>query len=157
MDLKPPGPTPFITVPEAAWQEYEAPSSEDSKFRAKTTRTSCITVPEPEQVKSMIGMQLAGLISSIDVMQTEIEILKGSLLMTTFGCPSLPHPPLLLLKNFRLKMLLNLKRGSPPGRPREASSCWSLLPKSLLRPPRPPLALVGSLKNSTCRSSGYQG
>jgi hypothetical protein len=36
-------------------------------------------VPEPEQVKIMIGMQLQGLISSIYVMQTEIEIFKAEL------------------------------------------------------------------------------
>ena len=50
-----------------------------SKFDADTTRTSFITVPEPEQVKIMIGMQLQGLISSIYVMQTEIEIFKAEL------------------------------------------------------------------------------
>ena len=50
-----------------------------SKFDADTTRTSFITVPEPEQVKIMIGMQLQGLISSIYVMQMEIEIFKAEL------------------------------------------------------------------------------
>ena len=40
---------------------------------------SFITVPEPQQVKIMIGMQLQGLISSIYVMQTEIEIFKAEL------------------------------------------------------------------------------
>jgi hypothetical protein len=48
MDLKPPGPTSFITP---ALQGYE-----DSKFGADTTRTSFITVPEPEQVKIMMMM-----------------------------------------------------------------------------------------------------
>jgi hypothetical protein len=60
MDLKPPGPTSFITP---SLQGYK-----DSKFGADTTRTSFITVPEPEQVKIIIGMQLQGLISSIYVM-----------------------------------------------------------------------------------------
>jgi Skp family chaperone for outer membrane proteins len=57
-----------------ALQEYE-----DSKFGADTTRTSFITVPEPEQVKIMICMQLQGSISSMNVMQTEIEIFKAEL------------------------------------------------------------------------------
>jgi hypothetical protein len=74
MDLKPPGQTLFITVPEPALQDYE-----DSKFGDDTTRTSFITVPEPEQVKIMICMQLQGSISSMNVMQTEIEIFKAEL------------------------------------------------------------------------------
>jgi len=63
-----------------ALKEYE-----DSKFGDDTTRmdlkspTSFNTVQDPEQVKIMVVMQLEGLISSIYLMQKEIEIFKAEL------------------------------------------------------------------------------
>ena len=88
-------------------------------------------------------MQLQGLISFIYVMQTEIGIFKAELAShDSLWLSQSITASIAVVEELSCEDAANLKRVSPPGRPREPSSCWSLLPKSLLRSPRPPLALV---------------